>query len=154
MVICIVFFLLSTKSLGSVYLWNGIIKSWHWLPSLASWKWKWLSCVQLFATPCNVACQALLSMEISRQEHWSGLPFPSPEDVQDPGIELGSPALQAYSLPTEISGNEDDIYNAKKNTPIFIAQNVGILCNKNSAQWFLSGLLTILEESKERWEAL
>ena len=93
MVICIVFFLLSTKSLGSVYLWNGIIKSWHWLPSLASWKWKWLSCVQLFATPCNVACQALLSMEISRQEHWSGLPCPPPRDLP---IKGSNPGLLYY----------------------------------------------------------
>ena len=63
---------------------------------------------------------------------WVAYPFSS--GFPDPGVKLGSPALQAYSLPTEISGNEDDIYNAKKNTPIFIAQNVGILCNKNSAQ--------------------
>jgi len=40
----------------------------------------------------------------SRQEYWSGLPFPSPRDVPDPGIELGSPALQADSLPIELPG--------------------------------------------------
>ena len=40
-------------------------------------------------------------MEFSRQEYWSGLSFPSPEDLPDPGIELGSPALQADSLLTE-----------------------------------------------------
>ena len=52
-----------------------------------------LSCVQLFATPWTAAFQAPLSMEFSRQENWSGLPFPSPGDLPDPGIELSSPAL-------------------------------------------------------------
>ena len=52
--------------------------------------------------PWTVACQAPLSMGFSRQEYWSELPFPSPEDLPDPGIELGSPALQADSLPTEL----------------------------------------------------
>ena len=46
------------------------------------------------ATPWTIACQASLSMEFSRQEYWSGLPFLSPGDLSDPGIELGSPALQ------------------------------------------------------------
>ena len=45
--------------------------------------------------------QAPLSMEFSRQEYWSGLPFPSPGDLLDPGIESGSPALQIDSLPSE-----------------------------------------------------
>ena len=48
--------------------------------------------------------QAPLSMEFSRQEYWSGLPFSSPGDLPDPGIELMSPALQADSLPSEPSG--------------------------------------------------
>ena len=51
-----------------------------------------LSRVQLFATPWTVAYQAPLSMGFSRQEYWSGLPFPSP-DLPNPGIEPGSPAL-------------------------------------------------------------
>ena len=50
----------------------------------------------------SVAHQASLSMEFSRQEYWSGLPCPSPEDLSDLGIELGSPALQADSLLSEI----------------------------------------------------
>ena len=54
-----------------------------------------LSRVQLFATPWTVAHQAPLSMEFSRQEYWRGLPFPSPGDLPDPGIEPVSPALQA-----------------------------------------------------------
>ena len=49
-------------------------------------------------TPWTVACQAPPSMEFSRQVYQSGLPFPSPGDHPDPGIETGSPALQAGSL--------------------------------------------------------
>ena len=62
------------------------------------------SCVQLFATPWTVAYQAPLSMVFSRQEYWSGLPFPSPGDLPDPGIELRSATLQADSLPSEQPG--------------------------------------------------
>ena len=50
------------------------------------------------ATPWTVACQAPLSMEFSKQEYWSGLSFPSPGDLPDPGIKPGSPTLQADSL--------------------------------------------------------
>ena len=53
------------------------------------------------ATPWTVARQAPLSMGFSRQEDWSGLPFPPPGDLPDPGNEPGSPALQAVSLQTE-----------------------------------------------------
>ena len=63
-----------------------------------------LSCVQLFVTLWTVAHQAPLSMDFSRQEYWSGLPTPSPGDLPDPGINLGSPALQADSLPYESPG--------------------------------------------------
>ena len=55
--------------------------------------------------PMNcIARQAPLSMGFSRQEYWSGLPFPSPGDLPDPGIEAGSPALQADSSSSEPSG--------------------------------------------------
>ena len=50
----------------------------------------------------TAAFQAPLSMGFSRQEYWSGLPFSSPGDLPDPGIEPGSPALQADDLPTEL----------------------------------------------------
>ena len=63
-----------------------------------------LSCVRLFATPWTVAHQAPPSMGFSRQEHWSGLPFPSPGDLPDPGIEPRSPALQADTLSSEPPG--------------------------------------------------
>ena len=59
-----------------------------------------------FVTPWTmIACQALLSMEFSRQEYWCGLPFPSP-DFPNPGIEPGSPELQADSLLAEPWGTE------------------------------------------------
>ena len=56
------------------------------------------------ATPWTIACQVLLSMEFSRQEYWSGLPFPSPRDLPDPEIEPRSPALQEDSLQSEPPG--------------------------------------------------
>ena len=65
---------------------------------------KSLSCVRFFATPWTVAYQASPAMGFSGQECWSGLPFPSPGDPPDPGIELGSPALQADTLPSEPPG--------------------------------------------------
>ena len=64
--------------------------------------------VRLFATPWTVAYQAPLSMGFSRQECWSGLPFPSPGDLPDPGIEPGSPALQADALPSEPPGKASE----------------------------------------------
>ena len=54
-----------------------------------------------FATPWTVACQASLSMEFSRQEHWNGLPFSSPGDCPDPRMELLSPVLTGGVLTTE-----------------------------------------------------
>ena len=63
-----------------------------------------LSHVRLFATPWTVAHQIPLSLEFSRQEYWSGLPFPSPGDFPNPGIKLQSPVLQADSLPSEPPG--------------------------------------------------
>ena len=59
-------------------------------------KVKSLSCVRLFVTPWTIAYQAPLSMGFSRQECWSGLPFPSSGDLPKPGIEPKSPALQAH----------------------------------------------------------
>ena len=56
-------------------------------------------------TPWTVACQVPLSVGFPRQECWSGLPYPSPGDLPDPGTEPGSPALQVDSLPAEPQGN-------------------------------------------------
>ena len=62
-----------------------------------------LSRVRLCATLWTVACQAPLSLGFSREEYWSGLLFPSPGDLPDPGIEPASPAFQADSLPAELT---------------------------------------------------
>ena len=70
-------------------------------------KWsevKSLSRVRLFATAWTVAYQAPPSMGLSRQEYWSGLPFPSPEDLPNPRIEPRSPALQTDALLSEPPG--------------------------------------------------
>ena len=67
-------------------------------------KVKSLSRVRLFETPWTVSYQAPPSMGFSRQECWSGLPFPYPGDFPDPGIELRSPTLQADALPSEPPG--------------------------------------------------
>ena len=79
---------------------------------------KSLSHVRPFATPWTVAHQAPHSMEFSRQEYWSGLPFPSPGDLPNPGIEPGSPTLQADTLPSEppgkpLSQKREEIKNFK-----------------------------------------
>ena len=65
---------------------------------------KSLSRVRLFATPWTVAYQPSPSMGFSRQEYWSGLPFPSPGDLLDPGVEPGSPSLEADALTSEPPG--------------------------------------------------
>ena len=67
-------------------------------------KVKLLSHVRLFATPWTVAHQAPPSMGFSRQDYWSGLPFPSPGDLPNPGTEPRSPALQADTLTSEPPG--------------------------------------------------
>ena len=77
---------------------------------------KSLSRVRLFATPWTVAPQAPPSMGFSRQEYWSGFPFPSPGDLPDPGIEPRSPALQADTLTSEPPGK-----------PLFALGNVILL---------------------------
>ena len=68
---------------------------------------------QLCPTLCNpMDCSLLvpLSMDFSRPEYWSGLPFPSPGDIPNPAIEPGSPKLHANSLPSEppvLKGDQD-----------------------------------------------
>ena len=71
------------------------------VPSHTKVKVKSLSRVRLFVTLWTVARQAPLSTGFSRQEYWSGLPFPSPGDLPDPGIKPGSPALEANALTSE-----------------------------------------------------
>ena len=73
-------------------------------PGKVKVKVKSLSRVRLFVTPWTVAYQAPLSMRFSRQEYWSGLLFPSPGDLPDPGIEPGSPELESDALTSEPPG--------------------------------------------------
>ena len=69
-----------------------------------------LSFVQLFVILWTVACPARLSMGFSRQVYWSGLPFSSPGDLPDPGIEPASPALVGRFFTTEPPGKPSDSY--------------------------------------------
>ena len=80
-------------------------------------KVKSLSRVRLFATPWTVVYQAPPSMGFSRQEYWSGLPFPSPGDLPNPGIKPRSPALEADALTSEPPGkpNGSSIYSFLRN---------------------------------------
>ena len=76
-------------------------------------KVKSLSHVRLFVAPWTVVYQAPLSMGFSRQEYWSGLPFPSPGDLPDPGIDPGieprSPTLQVDALPSKPPGKSQSV---------------------------------------------
>ena len=86
-------------------------------------KVKWLSHVHFFfffATPWTVVCQAPPPMGFSRQEFWSGLPFPSPEDLPDPEIEPGSPMLQGDSLSSEPPGKPQIQEDIKKQSQLNI----------------------------------
>ena len=73
------------------YLWGLVPGPWY------------VSCSD-FVTPWTIASQALLSVEVSRQEYWSGLPFPSPGDLPNTGIKPRCPALQVDSLPSQQLG--------------------------------------------------
>ena len=100
------FFVVFQKILGKeLYYHRSLTLSWT--PSFLQDKWgevKSLSRVRLFVTPWTVAYQAPPSMGFSRQEYWSGLPFPSPGDLPNPGIKPGSPALGADALTSEPPG--------------------------------------------------
>ena len=87
--------------------WKSLFCPQYWVNNLSQYRSevKSLSRVWFFATPWTVAFQVPPSMGFSRQEYWSGVPFPSPGDLPNPGIEPRSPALQADALPTESHGS-------------------------------------------------
>ena len=86
---------------------------------------KLLSRVWLFAIQWTVTYQAPPSMWFSRQEYWSGLPFPSSGDLPNPGIKHGSPKLQADALPSEPPG--------KPSRPYFVYSSENLLYNAGSS---------------------
>ena len=102
---------------------------------------KSLSRVRLSATPWTVARQAPLSMGFSRQECWSGLPFPSPEDIPDQGTEPTSFALQVDSLPSEPLGKP-------KNTAVgslSLCQGIFPSQESNQGLWHCRWILLLSE---------
>ena len=104
--------------------------------------------VQLFATPWTVAYQAP-SMGFSRQECWSGLPFPSPRDLPYPGIEPRSPALQAYAF-TVWATREAIFLKKKKNFKCILSVNICFRHQfkkkiRNENQWSLSTIWDTLK---------
>ena len=72
-------------------------------------------CVWLFATSWTAALQAPLSLEFSRQEYWSGLPFPSPGDLSNPGIKPESPELKTNTLLSKLLGKRQHFPETEKN---------------------------------------
>ena len=106
-----------------------------------------LSHVQLFATPWSVARQAPLSLRFSRKENWSGLPFPYPGDLPNPGIKPRSPSLQVDSLPAEPTGQPRMLWSSRNHCltmllSIILALTVQWLPPRDSSSespWFKLG---------------
>ena len=99
------------------------------------------------ATPWTVAHQAPLPMEFSRQEYWSGLPFLSPGDLPDPGMEPRSPALQAGSLAPESPGKPSWCLKAK----VLAAQSCPTLCDPMNCNSAGSSVYGILQARIQEW---
>ena len=111
---------------------------------------KSLSCVQLFVTPWTVAYQAPQSMEFSRQEFWSGLPFPSPGDLPDPGIEPWTPELQADALPSEPSGKPINSYEGEGE----VARSCPTLCDPTDCSLPGSSIHGIFQARVLEWVSI
>ena len=99
----------------------GVICVWV---TLRDQKWKWSRVRPTLCDPWTVAYQAPPSMGLSRQECWSGLPFPSPGDLPDPGIEPRSPALQADALPSKPPGKPIETKVYLKNWDYLVEQRL------------------------------
>ena len=117
------------------------------------------SIVSYSATPLTIAHQAPLSMEFSRKECWSGLPFPSLRDLPNPGIEPWSPALQADSLPSESQGKPYNIWGTFKNlilkqhlcmvvTIILSTENLSLQSLRNKPK-----IIQIIDDRKWKWKS-
>ena len=106
-------------------------------------KVKLLSRVRLFATPWTSTYQAPPSMGFSRQEYWSGLPFPSPGDLPDPGIKPRSPTLEADALTSEPPAEElykKDHHDPDNHNGVIIHLEPDIL--KCDVKWDLGSITT------------
>ena len=109
---------------------------------------KSLSRVRLFATPWTVSLQAPPSMEFSGQEYWSRLPFPSPGDLPDPGIEPGSLALQADALPSESPGKPQSESESE------VTQSCWTLCDPTGCSLLGSSIHGIFQARELEWIAI
>ena len=98
---------------------------------------KSLSRVLLFATPWTVTYQAPLSMGFSRQEYWSGLPFPSPGDLPDPGIKPGSPADRHFTIWATREVLEGRGRNSNVNSETFKGE-FKCICNRLLLRWVMA----------------
>ena len=92
-------------------------------------KVKSLSHVRLFATPWTVAYQAPLSVGFSRQEYWSGLPFPSPGALPNPGTEPGLPHCRQMLYHLNHQGSSGNPKDTKKSLKVKVAQSYPTLCD-------------------------
>ena len=117
-----------------------------------------VSCAQLFATPWTIAYQASLSMGFSKQEHWSGTPFPPPGDLPDPGIQPLSPESPALAsrfftskLPGKPRTSSNSCYSGKgrdvhtkdeqsSNESAALRQGPGFPLKRNTKQYLLAVL--------------
>ena len=115
-------------------------------------KVKSLSHVHLLATPWTAAYQAP-SMGFSRQEYWSGLPFPSPGDLPDPGIEPRSPTLQADALTSEPPGKHYAEY-ITRNAGLEEAQAGIKIARRNINNLRYADDTTLMAESEEELKSL
>ena len=112
--------------MGEEFVGDGHVYTRGCVPGLSPWDYcnivhrlcegKSLSCVQFFETPWTVAYQAPPSMGFSRQEYWHGLPFPSPGDLPDSGIEPSAPTFRANALPSEPLGKPLAMFQYKIKT--------------------------------------
>ena len=101
--ICTPMFITALFTIAKIWKQSKCPPTDEWIKQLwCTWKWKSFSRVWLLSTQWTAACQAPLSMELSKQEYWSGWPFPSPGDLPNPEIEPQSSTLQADSLPSDL----------------------------------------------------
>ena len=124
---------------------------------------QWLSCLRLFVTPWTKAQQAPLSVGFSRQEYWTGLPFPPVADLPDPGIDPASPVLQANPLtlrPLRLPIDRNDVNSKSHSEEVFEAdfmEKEGHWLNPERQVAFenagerVKGLICSIRVRKRRW---